>query len=94
MPAPGILAGELNIQVCLNNGYEGHRRRPEILAQDAWRTKGRSERPQVLAAVVLKTPTDELGLRTLVQLGKQVEVRKMRGKLAWEGDLDAMRNDK
>ena len=36
----------------------------------------------------------ELGLRTLVQLGKQVEVRKMRGKLAWEGNLDAMRNDK
>ena len=36
----------------------------------------------------------ELGLRTLVQLGKQVEVRKMRGKLQWEGDLDAMRNDK
>ena len=36
----------------------------------------------------------ELGLRTLVQLGKQVEVRKMRGKLQWEGDLDAMRADK
>ena len=36
----------------------------------------------------------ELGLRTLVQLGKQVEVRKMRGKLQWQGDLDAMRNDK
>ena len=31
---------------------------------------------------------------TLVQLGKQVEVRKMRGKLQWEDDLDAMRNDK
>ena len=36
----------------------------------------------------------ELGLRNLVQLGKQVEVRKMRGKLQWQGDLDAMRNDK
>ena len=36
----------------------------------------------------------ELGLRTLVQLGRQVEVRKMRGKLHWEGDLDAMRRDK
>ena len=36
----------------------------------------------------------ELGLRTLVQLGKQVEVRKMRGKLQWQGDLDAMRTDK
>lgn len=36
----------------------------------------------------------ELGLRTVVQLGKQVEVRKMRGKLPWECDLAAMRNDK
>ena len=36
----------------------------------------------------------ELGLRTLVQLSRQVEVRKMRGKLQWEGDLDAMRKDK
>ena len=36
----------------------------------------------------------ELGLRTLVQRGKQVEVRKMRGKLQWQGDLDAMRTDK
>ena len=36
----------------------------------------------------------ELGLRTLVQLSKQVEVRKMRGKLQWEGDLGAMRKDK
>jgi Arc/MetJ family transcription regulator len=36
----------------------------------------------------------ELGLRHLVQLGKQIEVRKMRGKLKWEGDLDAMRIDK
>jgi len=36
----------------------------------------------------------ELGLLKLVQLGKQVEVRKMRGKLHWEGDLEAMRTDK
>ena len=36
----------------------------------------------------------ELGLRTLVQLGKQVEARKMRGKLAWDGDLDATRTDR
>lgn len=36
----------------------------------------------------------ERGLRTLVQLGKQVEVRKMRGRLQWEGDLEAMRTEK
>ena len=35
----------------------------------------------------------ELGLRTLLRLGKQAEVRKLRGKLQWQGDLDAMRRD-
>jgi hypothetical protein len=34
----------------------------------------------------------ELGLRTLVRLQKQAEIKKYRGKLKWEGDLDDMRN--
>lgn len=43
----------------------------------------------------LKTKREavELGLRTLLQLRRQEEVRKFRGKLPWEGDLDAMRRD-
>ena len=36
----------------------------------------------------------ELGLRTLLRLGRQQEIRSLRGKLAWQGDLDAMRTDK
>lgn len=36
----------------------------------------------------------ELGLLKLVQLGRQIDVRKMRGKLQWEGDLEAMRTDR
>jgi len=36
----------------------------------------------------------ELGLRTLLQLNRQSELRKLRGKVKWEGDLDAMRRDK
>lgn len=35
----------------------------------------------------------EMGLRSLLQLGKQNEVRRLRGKIAWQGDLDAMRRD-
>lgn len=35
----------------------------------------------------------ELGLRTLVRLGRQKEFRRFRGRLNWEGDLDAMRTD-
>ena len=36
----------------------------------------------------------ELGLRTLIQLGKQERARRLRGKIAWEGDLGALRTDK
>jgi Arc/MetJ family transcription regulator len=49
-----------------------------------------------LKATGLKTKRDvvELGLRTLLRLRQQEEIRRFRGKLAWEGDLDAMRRDK
>jgi Arc/MetJ family transcription regulator len=36
----------------------------------------------------------ELGLRTLLQLSRQGELRRLRGKIDWQGDLDAMRTDK
>jgi len=36
----------------------------------------------------------ELGLRTLLRLKQQTELRKLRGKYTWEEDLDAMRRDK
>ena len=35
----------------------------------------------------------ELGLRTLLRLGRQERVRNFRGRLHWEGDLNAMRSD-
>ncbi len=35
----------------------------------------------------------ELGLKTLIRLKKQSRLRKFRGKLFWEGDLDEMRKD-
>ena len=49
-----------------------------------------------LRATGLKTKREavELGLRTLLRLRQQEEIRRYRGKLAWQGDLDAMRTDK
>ena len=35
----------------------------------------------------------ELGLRTLIKLKKQEQIRQFRGKLPWQGDLDEMRTD-
>ena len=48
-----------------------------------------------LQATGLKTKREaiELGLRTLVRLHQQAKLRQLRGKLAWEGDLDALRTD-
>lgn len=46
-----------------------------------------------LRATGLKTKKDavELGLRTLIELNKQAAIKNFRGKLAWSGDLDEMR---
>ena len=54
------------------------------LMKDALRTTG----------VKTKREAVELGLRTLVQLAQQEKARQLRGKIIWEGDLDAMRTDK
>jgi Arc/MetJ family transcription regulator len=56
----------------------------DALMSDAMRATGlRTKREAV-----------ELGLRTLLQLRRQEDVRGFRGKLAWSGDLDAMRSDR
>lgn len=34
----------------------------------------------------------ELGLKTLIRLKKQENIRRFKGKLSWEGDLSEMRN--
>jgi Arc/MetJ family transcription regulator len=36
----------------------------------------------------------EFGLKTIVLLGKQKEIRQLRGKLDWQGDLEEMRTDR
>jgi Arc/MetJ family transcription regulator len=47
-----------------------------------------------LRATGLKTKRDavEEGLRALLRLSKQAEIRRFRGKLDWQGDLAAMRS--
>lgn len=49
-----------------------------------------------LKATGLKTKREavELGLKTLLRLRQQSEIKKLRGKIDWEGDLDAMRRAK
>jgi len=51
---------------------------------------------QALKATGLSTKKEavELGLKLLVRQNKQQAIRKLRGKLKWEGDLDEMRGGK
>jgi len=51
---------------------------------------------ETLKATGLKTKREavELGLETLLRLRRQAEIRRYRGKLDWEGNLDAMRTDR
>ena len=49
-----------------------------------------------LRATGLKTKREalELGLRTLLRLRQQAEIKRFRGKLNWQGDLEAIRTDR
>ena len=51
---------------------------------------------ETLRVTGLKTKREavELGLRTLLKLRQQEQIRRFRGKLHWQGDLDAMRTDR
>ena len=48
-----------------------------------------------LRATGLKTKREAVdqALRTLLRLRKQEGIRRLRGKLDWQGDLNAMRSD-
>ena len=49
-----------------------------------------------LKATGLETKKEavEEGLKALIKLNKQSDIRSLRGKIKWEGDLDDMRTDK
>jgi Arc/MetJ family transcription regulator len=49
-----------------------------------------------LRATGLKTKREavELGLRTVLRLRQQEGIRRLRGKLDWQGNLEAMRTDR
>jgi Arc/MetJ family transcription regulator len=49
------------------------------------------ERAQKLTGIKTKREVVQEALRTLILLREQAEVRHLRGKLKWEGNLDDMR---
>lgn len=53
------------------------------LMRDALRASGLKTKREVV----------ELGLRTLLRLSGQAQIRRLRGRLDWQGDVDLMRSD-
>jgi Arc/MetJ family transcription regulator len=47
-----------------------------------------------LTGLPTKRSVVEEALRQLIALNRQQNVRRLRGRLRWEGDLDAMRRDR
>lgn len=46
-----------------------------------------------ISGLKTKKETVEEGLRLLIAQKNQINIRKLRGKLNWEGDLEKMRTD-
>lgn len=74
--------------MCINYNFHTHRydMRTNIviddqLMADAIKASGCSTKKEAV----------EEGLKLLVRLSKQQELRKLRGKIKWEGNLDEMR---
>jgi Arc/MetJ family transcription regulator len=75
--------------LCVPVTYRVHKVRTNIeiddkLMKDALRATGAKTKREAV----------ELGLKTLVQLRAQEKARELRGKITWEGDLNAMRTDR
>jgi len=47
----------------------------------------------LLSRIKTKKAVVETGLKLLVQMKKQEQLKRLRGKLKWDGDLNAMRLD-
>lgn len=47
-----------------------------------------------LCGIKTKRAAVESGLKLLIQMKKQERLKSLRGKLTWDGDLDAMRADR
>ena len=52
------------------------------------------ERARQLTGIKTKRKVIQEALRTLIQLREQSEIRQLRGKLKWEGNLDEQRKSR
>ena len=89
VPSSLDLRGWYRVLPCVPDINEVHNVRTNIeiddkLMKDALKATGARTKRQAV----------ELGLKTLVQLRAQEKARELKGKITWEGDLNAMRTDR
>ena len=48
---------------------------------------------QAVSGAATKKETVQRGLELLVRLGRQSKIKRLKGQLRWDGDLDALRRD-
>lgn len=90
-------AGHDGVRMCIHCINHTHRMR--AMKQKATRTNiviDDELMADAMRVTGLKTKkeTVEAGLRMLLRLEQQAEIRKLRGKVRWEGNLQEMRRDK
>jgi Arc/MetJ family transcription regulator len=74
--------------MCIDIIINTHQMRTNILIDDELMAAAMQA-----TGVKSKKETVELGLQTLIRLYQQQNIRNFKGKLQWDGDLDAMRTD-
>ena len=77
------------IIVVYNTHYGGVKMRTNIVIDDSLMIKAKK-----VSGYKTKKETIEEALRLLVAQREQSEIRKVRGKLNWEGNLEEMRLDR
>jgi Arc/MetJ family transcription regulator len=82
-----------NKEMCMQNEHHTHYvdggpMRTNIVIDDDLMNEA-----MTLSRLQTKKSVVETGLRLLIQIKKQERIRGLRGKLTWDGDLDAMRSD-
>jgi Arc/MetJ family transcription regulator len=67
----------------------GERMRTNIVIDDALMNEA-----LMVSGLKTKKETVEEGLKLLIAIRNQARIRRFRGRMKWEGDLEALRRDK
>ena len=79
----------IDVYICVKEYTRGSRVRTNIDIDDDLMRSALD-----MTGLHTKREVVELGLRTLVRLRRQEQVKDLRGRLTWKGDLDELRTDR